>query len=77
MSPLQDDGQWFDPTNSHQIRNIMDQITGTDDVSVEQFLDTIELLILSHPEMDGVEIDDSKGRTWFIQQIEGMPSSIN
>lgn len=67
MSPLQDDGQWFDPTNSHQIGNIMSEEYTYGNVSTEEFLDRLESLILQNPEMDGVELDDNRGRTWFIQ----------
>ena len=47
-----------------------------EDVSAEEFLDIIEYMILSNPEMDGVEMDDSKGRTWFIQKTSVSNSSV-
>lgn len=36
-------------------------------VSTEEFLDRLESLILQNPEMDGVQLDDNRGRSWFIQ----------
>lgn len=37
-----------------------------DNISTQEFLDNCENLILQNPEMDGVEIEDSLDRTWFI-----------
>jgi hypothetical protein len=46
-------------------------------ISTEEFLDLVELLIVSNPDMDGVEIDDNKGRSWFIQQTSEINLKIN
>lgn len=67
MPFLQIGSQWFDPTNSHQIGNIMSEEYTYSNVSTEEFLDRLESLILQNPEMDGVQLDDNRGRSWFIQ----------
>ena len=46
-------------------------------ISTEEFLNTIEYMILANPEMDGVEIEDTMGRVWFIRQINKVDAEIN
>lgn len=48
-----------------------------DNISTEEFLDTIETMIMQNPDMDGVELEDSNGRTWFIQLTSDNIKTMN
>lgn len=44
-----------------------------DNVSTQEFLDNVENIIIKNPDMDGVEIEDSQGRWWFIELTSPTP----
>lgn len=48
-----------------------------DNMSTQDFLDTMEIMILQNPEMDGIELEDSEGRSWFIQLTSENPRAMN
>lgn len=48
-----------------------------DNITVKELLDNLEYIILSNPEMDGVELEDSEGRVWFITKTSEDTASIN
>ena len=48
-----------------------------DNISTQEFLDTMESMILQSPEMDGIELEDNTGRTWFIQLTSDSIKTIN
>jgi len=46
-------------------------------ITVEELLSSAEYMILCNPEMDGLELIDSEGRTWYLQLVEGRNTQIN
>lgn len=46
-------------------------------MSTEEFLDTMESMILQNPDMDGIELQDNIGRTWFIQLTSEQDKTMN
>jgi len=47
-----------------------------DNISVQEFLSNAEYIILSNPDMKGVELTDSEGRIWFIQLVKSNNASV-
>jgi hypothetical protein len=48
-----------------------------DNMTVQELFDMIEVALIGQEEMNGVQIDDIQGRSWFVELINKDNSRIN
>lgn len=38
-----------------------------DNISSKELFDSLELMIMTNPDSDGIRLEDSEGRVWYIE----------